>query len=351
MRHFIENFPSPKGEITLYRLVNENGASVTLSTLGAGITSIIVPDYEGNMADVVLGYKNPADYLYDGPCAGKTPGRYANRIAAGHLDINGKIYQLSINNGPNALHGGPEGFQNQIWDAEIQNGNRVVFSLVSPDNDEHYPGELCARVAYTWTEDNVLKIELNAVTNADTVVNLTNHTYFNLSGENAGSVLDQELKLAATRYLPTDDTLIPTGELAPVTGTPMDFTHFKPLGRDIKQDFPALNYGKGYDNCWVIDGGENLMLHTAAILRDKTTGRVLEVVTDQPGVQIYTGNWLAGSPESKSGRSYNDYDGVAIECQGFPDAPNKPQFPSQLLKATEEYERVIFFDFSTMPIE
>ena len=351
MRHYIETVPSPKGDITLYRLVNESGASVTLSTLGAGVTSIIVPDCEGNMADVVLGYKNPADYLYDGPCAGKTPGRYANRIAAGHLEINGKVYQLAINNGPNALHGGPEGFQNQIWEAEMWTNDRVVFTLLSKDGDENYPGELRARVAYTWTEDNVLKIELSAVADADTVVNLTNHTYFNLSGEDSGSVLNQELKLEASRFLPTDDTLIPTGEMAPVTGTPMDFTHFKPLGRDIKQDYPALNYGKGYDNCWLIDGSEDMMLHTAAILRDKSTGRVLEVVTDQPGVQVYTGNWLAGSPLSKSGRSYNDYDGVAIECQGLPDAPNKAQFPSQLIKADEEYDRVIFFDFSTMPKE
>lgn len=351
MKHYIETVPSPKGDITLYRLVNESGASVTLSTLGAGITSIIVPDCDGNLDDVVLGYKNAADYLYDGPCAGKIPGRYANRIANGHLEINGKVYQLAINNGPNALHGGPEGFQNQIWDAEMLDNSRVVFSLLSKDGDENYPGELQARVAYTWTEDNVLKIELNAVTDADTVVNLTNHTYFNLTGENSGSVLNQELKLCASLYLPTDETLIPTGEMAPVEGTPMDFTHFKPLGRDIKQDFPALNYGKGYDNCWVIDGYESQLLHTAAILRDKTTGRVLEVVTDQPAVQVYTGNWLAGSPESKSGRSYNDYDGVAIECQGMPDAPNKPQFPSQLLKADNEYNRVIFFDFSTMPKE
>ena len=349
MKFYIETVSSPKGEITLYKLENESGASVTLSSLGAGITSIVVSDCDGNLDDVVLGYKNPVDYLYDGPCAGKVPGRYANRIAAGHLEINGKLYQLAINNGPNALHGGPEGFQNQIWESEMQGHDRVIFTLVSPDGDEHYPGELQARVAYTWTEENVLRIELSAVSDADTVVNLTNHTYFNLSGENAGSVLCQELKLNASTYLPTDDSLIPTGDFDNVEGTPMDFRTFKPLGRDIKQDFPALNYGKGYDNCWVIDGATDMKLHTAAILRDRASGRVLEVVTDQPAVQVYTGNWLDGSPLSKSGRSYNDYDGVAIECQGMPDAPNKPQFPSQLLKAGDEYNRLIFFDFTTMP--
>lgn len=349
MKFYIETSPSPKGDITLYKLENESGGSVTLSSLGAGITSIVVPDCDGNLDDVVLGYKCAADYLYDGPCAGKTPGRYANRIAAGHLEVGGTVYQLAINNGPNALHGGPEGFQNQIWDSEMQGVDRVVFTLVSADGDENYPGELRARVAYTWTEDNVLKIELNAVSDADTVVNLTNHTYFNLAGEDSGSVLQQEMKLNASTYLPTDETLIPTGNFDPVEGTPMDFRAFKQLGRDIEQDFPALKYGKGYDNCWVIDGGDDLKLHTAAIVRNRANGRVLEVVTDQPAVQVYTGNWLAGSPMSKSGRSYNDYDGVAIECQGMPDAPNKPQFPSQLLKAGEEYNRLIFFDFSTMP--
>ncbi|MBR6284165.1 MAG: galactose mutarotase [Muribaculaceae bacterium] len=345
MKHFIETCASPKGEITLITLENESGAHVVLSSLGAGINSIVVPDNQGYLADVVLGYAAADDYLYDGPCMGKIPGRYANRIAGGHLEVDGKVHQLAINNGPNALHGGPEGFQNQIWDFEMEENNRVVFTLVSPDGDEHYPGELTARVAYTWTEDNILKIELNAVTDAPTVVNLTNHTYFNLAGE--GSVLDHELLMDAVRWLPTDDTLIPTGELAPVAGTPMDFTSFKPLGRDMKRDFPALNYGKGYDNCWVIDPKGRQLLRTAAVLRHRDSGRVVEVVTDQPAVQIYTGNWLEGCPTGKGGAVYHDYDGVAIECQGLPDAPNKPQFPSQLLMPDEEYRRVIFFDFST----
>ncbi len=348
MKHYIETCPSPKGAITLFKLVNASGASVTLSTLGAGITSIIVPDAQGRMADVVLGYADAAHYLYDGPCMGKTPGRYANRIAKGHLVVDGKLHQLAINNGPNALHGGPEGFQNQIWDAELEDDNRVVFTLVSPDGDEHYPGQLTARVAYTWTDDNVLKIELGAVTDAPTVVNLTNHTYFNLAGEDSGTVLDHELTLNAECYLPTDESLIPTGEMAPVAGTPMDFTESKPLGRDIRQDFDALRYGKGYDNCWVLDAEGKQKLCTAAILLHRGSGRTLEVITDQPAVQVYTGNWLDGCPESKSGKAYHDYDGVAIECQGMPDAPNKPNFPSQSLRPDEEYNRVIFFDFGTL---
>jgi len=341
----IDTHETERGEITTYELINASGASVKLSSLGAGILEIKVPDASGKLADVVLGYKDLKDYFYDGPCAGKVPGRYANRICKGHLDIDGKVYQLNINNGPNHLHGGPENFSNKIWDCEMD-GDTVVFSLESPDGDENYPGNLTARVAYTWSDDNVLKIELGAVTDAPTVINLTNHTYFNLAGEDMeGTALDQVLQLNCSRYLPTDDTLIPSGEMAPVEGTPMDFTQPHLVGRDIKQDFPALIYGKGYDNCWVIDGHEDGDLHLAAVLCDNTSGRVVEVSTDQPAVQVYTGNWLEGCPVSKSGKRYHDYDGVAIECQGMPDAPNHDNFPSQVLHPDEEYRRTIIFDF------
>ena len=341
----IDTIETERGEITTYELINASGASVKLSSLGAGILEIKVPDRDGNLADVVLGYKNLTDYFYDGPCAGKVPGRYANRICKGHLDIDGKVYQLNINNGPNHLHGGPENFACKIWECEMD-GDTVVFSLESPDGDENYPGNLTARVAYTWNDDNVLKIELGAVTDAPTVVNLTNHTYFNMAGEDrGGTALDQVLQLYCSRYLPTDDTLIPCGEMAPVEGTPMDFMQPKVVGKDIKQDFPALNYGKGYDNCWVIDGYEDGDLHLAAVLCDKKSGRKVEVSTDQPAVQVYTGNWLGGCPVSKSGKQYHDYDGVAIECQGMPDAPNHDNFPTQLLRPDEEYRRTILFDF------
>ena len=330
----IDTHETERGEITTYELINASGASVKLSSLGAGILEIKVPDREGNLADVVLGYKNVADYFYDGPCAGKVPGRYANRICKGHLDIDGKVYQLNINNGPNHLHGGP------------MDGDTVVFSLESPDGDEHYPGNLPARIAYTWSDDNVLKIVMGAVTDAPTVVNLTNHTYFNMAGEDReGTALNQVLQLNCSRYLPTDDTLIPSGEMAPVEGTPMDFTQPKVVGKDVKQDFPALNYGKGYDNCWVIDGYEDGDVHLVGVLSDPESGRKVEISTDQPAAQVYTGNWLGGCPLSKSGKNYHDYDGVAIECQGMPDAPNHPNFPSQVLRPDEEYRRIILFDF------
>lgn len=333
-----------KGDITLLTIVNASGASVTLSTLGAGIVSVNVPDREGRMADVVLGYADPADYMADGPCAGKIPGRYANRIARGRFSVGGREYQLAINNGPNALHGGPTGFQNRLWTVEKAEGDTVEFSYTSSDGEEGYPGQLKVTATYRWNDANELSLDLSAVTDAETVVNLTNHAYFNLGGHDSGSVLAHELWLGASRYLPTDDTLIPLGELATVAGTPMDFTGAKPLGRDIKADFPALNYGKGYDNCFVIDGADGT-LRDVARLTDPVSGRTLTVATTQPGVQVYTGNWLAGSPANKAGRSYDDYDGVAIECQNFPDAPNRPGFPTAVLRPGEEYHQTIVFRF------
>jgi aldose 1-epimerase len=337
---------SGKGTISLFKIINDNGASVGLSSLGAGITSIFVPDKNGKLDDVVLGYKNPSDYFYDGPCAGKVPGRYANRIAKGLFSIDGKSYKLNINNGPNALHGGPEGFSHKIWESKVQD-DCVVFSLFSPDGDENYPGNLKVNVAYSWDNDNKLTIRLSASTDKKTIINLTNHSYFNLSGENSGTVLNQKLRLSCSNYLPTDDTLIPTGEISPVQGTPMDFTKSKRLGEDIKENFPALVYGKGYDNCWVVDGWTKGKLKDIAELTDDNSGRVLVVSTTQPAVQAYTGNWLDGSPESVSGSHYKDYDGVAIECQGMPDAPNKPNFPSQILDKDETYNQTIVFQFKT----
>lgn len=337
---------SPKGEITIYKLTNAAGASVEISTLGAGIVSVVVPNSKGEMADLALGYANPADYLYDGPCAGKVPGRYANRIAKGKLTVAGKTYQLAINNGPNALHGGPDGYQNQIWDGKVVDG-AVELTLFSPDGDENYPGNLTAKAIYSWSDDCKLTLVLKAETDAETVINLTNHAYFNLDGESAGNIFDHELWLACSNYTPTDETLIPTGEIASVAGTPMDFTQPKPLGKEIKADFPALNYGKGYDNCWLVDNWDGT-LKKVAVLTSKSAGRAMEVYTDQPAAQVYTGNWLAGSPINKSGRSMNDYDGVAIECQGVPDAPNQPQFPSQVLRPGEEYKRTIIFSFKAI---
>lgn len=334
--------PSAKGEITLYTLTNGCGAQVTLSSLGAGVVSVVVAGADGKKENVVTGYGDPADYFYDGPCAGKVPGRYANRIARGRFTLDGKEYNLAINNGPNALHGGPEGFQNRIWDSAVD-GDSVVFTRVSPDGEEGYPGTLKVSATYSWSDDCRLTLRLQAETDAATIVNLTNHTYWNLDGQNSGSVLDESLWLDAESYLPTDDTLIPTGEIAPVAGTPMDFTTLKPLGRDIKLDFPALVYGKGYDNCWVVRGWKPGELKHVATLEAARSGRVLDVYTTQPAVQVYTGNWLAGSPKNPEGRSYEDYDGVAIECQSMPDSPNHSNFPSTELRPGEKYDQTIEF--------
>lgn len=337
---------SERGEIAIYTLTNAAGASVKLSALGAGILSIVVPDREGNMADVALGYADAAQYISDGPCMGKIPGRYANRIAGGKFTLDGVEYQLEINNGPNALHGGSEGFYNKIWNSEAT-AQGVVFTLVSPDGDAGYPGTLMVRAEYTWSDDCELRLHITATTDRKTVINLTNHTYFNLRGEASGSVLDEQLQLNCSKYLVTDENLTPTGEMAPVAGTPMDFTKAKTLGEDIRKAFPALAFGKGYDNCYVIDGYKKGELTLAAVLTDEVSGRKLEVLTTQPAVQIYTGNWLNGCPATKSGnRTYFDYDGVAIECQGMPDAPNHANFPSQVLDKGEQYAQSIVFRFS-----
>ena len=304
-----------------------------------------MPDREGRVADVVLGYAAPGDYFADGPCAGKCPGRYANRIAKGRFSLDGKEYELPVNNGPNHLHGGPEGFQNQVWDSRVD-GDAVEFLYFSADGEAGYPGNLKAVARYAWNEDDVLTLTLTAACDAPTVVNLTNHVYFNLNGEGNGDILGHELKLNASVYLPTDETLIPTGEPDPVAGTPMDFRTFAPIGARIHEDFPALNYGKGYDNCFMIDGYEPGQLQSAAKLYSPQSGRQVEVLTTQPAVQVYTGNWLAGCPRGKCGRSYFDYEGVAIECQHCPDSPNQPAFPSTVLRPGEMYQEAILWAFS-----
>ena len=305
-----------KGDIHIVSLSNSHGMSVELSSLGAGIVSVVVPDSDGNLADVALGYAD---------------------------------YQLAINNGPNALHGGPEGFQNQLWDVELL-PNGVRFSYLSADGEEGYPGTLRAEVGYTLEEEfNRLNIQIRATADKPTVVNLTNHTYWNLRGEDSDTVLDHRMRMLCSRYLPGSDSLIPTGEMAPVAGTPMDFTREKELGRDIKADFPAINYAKGYDSSWVIDGWRpGQFIEGVVRVEDPQSGRILEVGTDQPAAHVYTGNWLDGSPKSKSGRPYRDYEGIAIEMQGMPDAPNKPGFPTQLLRPGQEYRRRITYTFTTL---
>lgn len=345
MKIEVSQYDSIKGLIKLYTLTNNRGAIVTLSSLGAGIISICVPDKKGMLADVVLGYNDIKDYIYDGPCAGKTVGRYANRIANGHLEINGKVYHLNTNCGSNSLHGGPEGFQNQNWDSEIE-GDTVVFSYLSKDGEEHFPGNVEVAVSYSWDDDNTLTIDMRATTDADTVINLTNHTYFNLKGEGNGDILGHNLQLKCKYYLPTDDTLVPTGEYALVSGTPMDFTKPKAIGKDMKMDFRPLQIAKGYDHCWLVDDFEQKSLKEVAILSEPESGRELRILSTQVGAQVYTGNWLNDSPTGKHGHRYFDYCAVAIECQGLPDAPNKPDFPSQLLEMGQEYHQIIVYKFN-----
>ena len=340
MKITTRRYPSDAGEIITFRIVNNKGASVVLSSLGAGILEVNVPNKMGKLENVALGYAKPSDYLEDGPCMGKIPGRYANRIAGGKFSIDGKDYTLAINNGPNHLHGGPTGFQNRLWESSLM-PDGVRFTYISEDGEEGYPGQLTVTAEYRWTDRNKLHLTLKATSTKDTVVNLTNHCYWNLRGADSGCALDHKLRINARKYLVTDEHLTPTGEMAEVAGTPMDFRKLKAVGAHIRANFPALVYGKGYDNCWVIDNEE------AVILKEAVSGRKLTVKTDQPGVQIYTGNWLTGCPVNRSGLRYLDYDGIAIEAQGLPDAPNHSNFPSQLLKAGDEYRRFIEFAFTT----
>lgn len=327
-----------------YTMTNASGASAVVCSIGAGIVSVNVPDRNGKLADVVLGYGNPESYFGDGPCAGKCPGRFANRIAGGRFELAGKVYKLPVNNGPNHLHGGPEGFQNKVWDSRKRKGG-VEFRYVAADGEMGYPGNMVVVARYEWSDSCELRLTFTAKSDAETVVNLTNHAYFNLNGK--GSVLQHYLKLNAAEYLPTDSTLIPVGDSVPVAGTPMDFVNAKTLGRDIRKDFPALNYGKGYDACWVIDGYAPGQLQEAAELWSKRSGRVLRVTTTQPGIQVYTGNWLEGCPKGKKGRIYHDYCAVALECQHFPDSPNHPDYPPVVLKPGKTFHEAIIFSFGT----
>lgn len=333
------------GEVTLVTLTNATGASVELTTVGAGIVAVKVQDREGKLDDVALGYADADSYFGDGPACGKIPGRYANRIDRGQFELDGVKYQIPVNNGPNSCHSGPDGFHNLNWELTETTDNSATFTHVSPDGEIGFPGKLTVTAKYVWTDDNAIELTIKATTDKATVLNLTNHAYWNLAGHNSGSVKDHVLEMPASKWLKTDQYLLPTGDVLPVDGTPMDFRTAKTIGRDFDLSFEALKFGKGYDNCWVIDSPEGTM-RTAAILSEPVSGRKLEVITDQPAAQVYTGNWLTGCPANKAGRSYDDYDGVAIECQNYPDAPNHPAFPNSVLRPGEEYVRHITYKFS-----
>jgi aldose 1-epimerase len=335
--------------IERYTLVNTRGLEADIMTYGGIVTALRVPDRHGNLGDVVLGFGSLSPYLSEHPYFGAIIGRYGNRIAKGRFELNGKSYRLSCNNGPNHLHGGPNGFHRRIWNAqadETADGPRLKLSYQSRDGEEGYPGNLAVSVEYTLTEQDELRIDYTATTDQDTLVNLTNHSYFNLAGE--GDILDHELELIASRFLPVDETLIPIGELRAVSGTPMDFTTARPIGGRIADDDEQIRYGLGYDHTWVLDHARG-SIELAARVYAPTTGRVMEVLTTQPGLQFYSGNQLDGSLIGKSGIAYTQHGGLCLETQHFPDSPNHAQFPSTVLRPGEEYRHTTIYRFSVRP--
>jgi len=322
---------------------------VSVINFGGIITNLRVPDANGGLADVVLGFDSLAGYVGEHPYFGALIGRYGNRIANGRFTLDGVTYELPINNGPNSLHGGERGFDKVVWTAESfenEQGRGVILTHTSPDGDQGYPGTLQVRVTYTLTDDNELIFDYHATTDKATPVNLTQHTYFNLAGHGSGTILDHEMMLNASRFTPVDSTLIPTGELRPVEGTPFDFREPTPIGARIQQDDEQLRFGGGYDHNFVIDRAEGDSLVLAATVREPTSGRVMEVLTTEPGVQFYTGNFLDGSLTGKEGVVYAHRTGFCLETQHFPDSPNKPDFPSTILEPGEEYTSRTVYRFS-----
>ena len=340
----ILGFSPDEQAVILYTMTNAQGCSLKLLNIGASIVALTVPDKEGMLRDVVLGYKMYNTYIGDSAALGKSVGRYANRIAHGRFTLEGKEYQLAINNGANHLHGGPTGFQNRIWTSRVET-DRVVFAYHSESGEENYPGALWVEVVYDWSDDNELEITYFAKGDSTTIVNLTNHVYFNLNGEGSGSIHDHQLQLHASRYLPVDETSIPLGEPVSVSGTPMDFTQAKSLGQDIESDFEQIRIGHGYDHCWVIDGWTSGKLSEAGTLYSPASGIRVNIRTTQPGIQVYTGNWLDGCGINKLGRPHQNRDGVALECQNWPDSPNHTTYPSPVLKAEDVYEQHIIYKF------
>lgn len=318
---------------------------VAVLTYGATIQSVLVPDRDGHVDDVVLGFDDLAGYLEPHPYFGATVGRYANRIAGGRFKLDGLDLQLPVNDGPNCLHGGPVGFDKALWSAEAAGADTVELSHVSPDGDMGFPGRLAASVTFTVSGSD-LRIAYEATTDRATVVNLTNHSYFNLAG--AGSVDDHEVRVPASRYTPVDADLIPTAELAAVAGTPMDLRSFRSIGaalRDGQGDEQVRRAAGGFDHNWVIDGSDREGERLAAQVREPTTGRTLEILTDQPGVQFYTGSQLDGTVIGKGGRAYAKGDAFCLETQHFPDSPNQPAFPSTVLQPGETYRTSTVFRF------
>jgi len=336
--------------IEMVTLKNSHGLEVQAITYGAIITSIKAPDRAGKIADVALGFDAPETYWTEPtpPYFGAVVGRYGNRIAKGKFTIDGKTYSLAINNAPNSLHGGNKGFDKQVWSVETKEtpqGSAAIFSRTSPDGEEGYPGTLQARVTYTLTEKNELIVDYHATTDKATPVNLTQHTYFNLAGQGSPTILDHLLTIDADRYTPVDATLIPTGELAPVEGTPFDFRKATAIGARIDQDNSQLKNGKGYDHNWVLNRKGGGLQH-AVTLTDPKSGRTLDISTMEPGVQFYTGNFLDGTIKGKGGKAYGLRSALCLETQHYPDSPNQKNFPSTILQPGKSYDTRTVFTFS-----
>jgi aldose 1-epimerase len=334
--------------VEIYTLRNSRGAEARVMTYGATLVSLKVPDRAGRFDDVLLGFDQLGTYEEDTHYIGQVIGRYANRIARGRFTLGGVEYKLATNNNGNHLHGGLRGFDKVVWKARPLNaktGSAVEMTYVSKDGEENYPGTMTVKVIYTLTEANELRLEYSATTDKDTVVNLTNHAYFNLAGQGAGDILGHLLTINADRFTPTDAGAIPTGELRAVRGTPFDFKRATAIGARINQDEEQLKFGNGYDHNFVVNGRAGV-LRLAARASEPTTGRVMEVWTTQPGVQLYTGNYLEGTADGKGGKPYRNRYGLCLETQHFPDSPNHPEFPSTVLRRGARFSSTTVYKFS-----
>lgn len=332
--------------VTLFTLKNSKGLVMKVTDYGAIITELHAPDRDGKMADIVLGHDSLDGYLAGHPFFGTIAGRCANRIAKGHFELDGKAYQMATNNGPNHLHGGIRGFDKQVWTARTEmtpKGPAIHLGLLSPDGQENYPGNLVANATYALTDDNELLVEMTAMTDRATLCNLAQHTYWNLAGHDSGSIAGHEMKLFASRYTPVDATLIPTGEIAPVKGTPFDFTSPKPIGRDLKA---TGGDPIGFDHNFVVDG-DAFAMKPVARAHEPKSGRTLELWSNQPGVQFYSGNFLNGTNKGKGGYVYQQHGGFCLETQVFPDSIHRSSWPSPILRPGQIYRHQMRVRFST----
>lgn len=337
-------------EVSLFTLKNSNGVEAKIITYGASLISLKTPDKNNKYDDIVLGYDNIEGYVNDKANFGVIVGRYANRIAKGKFSLDGKEYQLTINDNGNHIHGGINGFNKKNWELVNEESNdslqSVTLKCYSKDGEEGYPGDLVVKVKYSLTNKNEIKIDYEATTNKTTVINLTHHSYFNLTGNPNNTILDHEVMINADKYTPVDKELIPTGKIENVANTPMDFRIAKKVGKDINADFEQLKLGRGFDHNWVINRNDNSVIKIAEVY-EPNSGRLIEVYSDQPGVQFYCGNFLDGTITGKNGIKYNFRTGLCLEAQHFPDSPNKPNFPSVVLKKDDVYKQTTIYKFST----